>query len=148
MGSKVRVVVCVLSIRCFSGQPTYNMASVRACDARIKELVRTSKAKDGFGQVATADLILAELEKEKLVWEERIPVSRVGVSPVNRDGLGVNAEDVHALGGDLFAMGWSWEATGSVVCVEEAPGRDDIARFNENLVAGNPKHCCAARGDG
>ena len=139
MGSTVRLVVCVLSIRCFSGQPTYNMASAEACVAKIKELVRIFTSKDGFGQVATADLILAELEKEKLCWEERIPVARVGVSPVNRDGLGVNAEDVHALGGDLFAMGWSWEAAGSVVCVEEAPGRDYIARFDDSVVAGNPK---------
>ena len=115
------------------------MASARACDARIKELVRIFTLKDGFGQVATADQIVAELEEEKLCWEQRIPVARVGVSPVNRDGLGVNAEDVHALGGDLFAMGWSWEAMGSVVCVEEAPGRDDIARFDDSVVAGNPK---------
>ena len=115
------------------------MASARACDARIKELVRIAASKDGFGQVATADSILAELEKEKLCWEQKIPVARVGVSPVNRDGLGVNAEDAHALGGDLFAMGWSWEAMGSVVCVEEAPGRDDIANFDDSIVAGNPK---------
>ena len=115
------------------------MASARACDARIKELVRISKTKDGFGQVATSDQILAELEKEKLLWEQRIPVAKVGCSPVNRDGLGVNAEDVHALGGDLLAMGWSWEASGSVVCVEEAPGRDVIARFDDSVVAGNPK---------
>ena len=115
------------------------MAPARACDARVKELVRLFTSKDGFGQVATADLILAELEKEKLCWEQRIPVARVGVSPVNRDGLGVNAEDVHALGGDLFAMGWSWEAMGSVVCVEEAPGRDDIARFEDSVVAGQPQ---------
>ena len=66
MGSRVRLVVCVLSIRRLSGRPTYNMASARACDARIKELVRIFTSKDGFGQVATADLILAEFEKEKL----------------------------------------------------------------------------------
>ena len=135
MGSTVRLVVCALSIRRFSGQP---MASARACDAKIKELVRIFTSKDGFGQVTTADLILAELEKEKLCWEQKIPVSMLGVSPVNRDGLGVNAEDAHALGGDLFAMGWSWEAVGSAVCIEEAPGRDEIARFDESIVAGNP----------
>ena len=132
MGSTVRLVVCDWSF-------AYNMASARACDARIKELVRIFTSKDGFGQVATADLILAELEKEKLCWEQQIPVARVGVSPVNRDGLGVNAEDVHALGGDLFALGWSSDAMGSVVCVEQAPGYDDIASFDHSLVAGNPK---------
>ena len=68
MGSTVRSVVCVLSVRRFSGQPTYSMASARACDAKIKELVRIFTSKNGFGQVATADLILAELEKEKLGW--------------------------------------------------------------------------------
>ena len=115
------------------------MASARACDARIRELVRLAASNDGFGLVATADSILAELEKEKLCWEQKIPVSMVGVSPVNRDGLGVNAEDAHALGGDLFAMGWSQEAVGVVVCVEEKPGRDDIARFDDSIVAGNPK---------
>ena len=128
-----------MSIRCCSGQPTYSMASVRACDARIKELVRIFESKDGFGQVAIADLILAEFEKEKLCWEQRIPAGRVGVAPWNRDGLGVNAEGVHALGGDLFVLGWSWEASGSVVCVEQAPGRDDIAAFDHSVVAGNPK---------
>ena len=115
------------------------MAPVRAFDARIKELVRLSASRDGLGQVSIADQLLAEFEKEKLCWEQGIPVARVGVHPVNRDGLGVNAEDVHALGGDLFAMGWSWEFKGSVVCVEEAPGSDDIAKFDAGVVAGNPK---------
>ena len=90
------------------------MGSARACDARIKELVRLFTSKDGFGQVAIADLMLAEFEKEKLCWEQRIPVARVGVHPVNRDGLGVNAEDVHALGGRILAMGWSRGSSGSV----------------------------------
>ena len=115
------------------------MASVRACDGMIKDLVRRFRNKQGFGQVAIADQILAELEKEKLCWEQRIPAICVGVAPWNRDGLGVNAEDVHALGGDLYVLGWSWEASGSVVCVEEAPGRDDIAAFDHSVVAGNPK---------
>ena len=115
------------------------MASARSCDARIKEFVRLFTSKQGLGQVSTADLILAELEKEKLCWEQQIPVARVGVSPANRDGLGVNAEDCHALGGDLFALGWSSDAMGTVVCVEQAPGGDDIASFDHSLVAGNPK---------
>ena len=113
------------------------MAPVRAFAARIKELVQLFTSKDGLGQVSIADQLLAEFEKEKLCWEQGIPVARVGVHPVNRDGL--NAEGVHALGGDLFAMGWSWEFSGSVVCVEEAPGRDDIAKFDAGVVAGNPE---------
>ena len=56
-----------------------------------------------------------------------------------RDGLGVSAEDVHSLGSDIFDMGFSWRETVSATCVEEAPGKQDIATFDERVVADNER---------
>ena len=58
-----------------------------------------------------------------MAWKQRIRPCQVGVDPSNRDGVGVNVEDVHGLGADILFWGWSWSQVASAVCVEEASTR-------------------------
>ena len=62
----------------------------------------------------------------------------MGVDPANRDGTGVSAENVHALGSDIAFMGWSWGEVRQPVCIEEAPDSTFIRDFNVDLVSGSP----------
>ena len=96
------------------------------------------------GLVAAVDQVLEELVENGMAWKQRIRPCQVGVDPSNRDGVGVNVEDVHALGADILYWGWSWSQVASAVCVEEAPGSHAIADFNRDLAAG----CDALPGKG
>ena len=100
--------------------------------------------KGGLGLVAAVDRVLEELQANGMAWRMRIRPCQVGVDPSNRDGVGVNVEDVHSLGADILYWGWSWSQVASAVCVEEAPGSHAIANFNRDLAAG----CDALPGDG
>ena len=76
---------------------------------------------------------LALLEKQEWAWRCRLRPRQVGVDPSNRDGYGVNYEDVHGLGRDIANIGWSWEETSKAVCIEEAPTSLMIQEFNMAL---------------
>ena len=76
---------------------------------------------------------LALLEKQEWAWCCRLRPRQVGVDPSNRDGYGVNYEDVHGLGRDIANIGWSWEETSKAVCIEEAPTSLMIQEFNMAL---------------
>ena len=65
----------------------------------------------------------------------RLPVRLVGVDPSNRDGYGVNSEDVHALGADIYAFGFSWAEVARAACIEEEPSKSDIHAFNVALAS-------------
>ena len=100
---------------------------------KIQMMLDQVDKKDGKKLVSTMDQVMQLLEYQGLAWSQRIRPQQVGVEPSNRDGVGVNAEDVHSLGADIFAMGWSWSQVASAVCVEEAPGASTIADFNRRL---------------
>ena len=104
--------------------------------SKITQLLNGVDQKDGVGLVAVVDQVLAELESQGMVWTQRIRPQQVGVHPCNRDGLGVNAEDVHSLGADILSWGFSWQQTAGAVCIEEAPGSHEIAEFTKCLSAG------------
>ena len=75
--------------------------------SKITQLLNGVDQKDGVGLVAVVDQVLAELESQGMAWTQRIRPQQVGVHPCNRDGLGVNAEDVHSLGADILFHSWS-----------------------------------------
>ena len=103
---------------------------------KLERLLQDDSEKAGLGLVACVDKVLEELQATGMAWKQRIRPCQVGVDPSNRDGVGVNVEDVHALGSDILYLGWSWSQVASAVCVEEAPGSHAIANFNKDLAAG------------
>ena len=79
--------------------------------------------KDGKKLVSTMDEVMKLLEYLGLAWSQRIRPQQVGVEPSNRDGVGVNAEDVHSLGADIFVMGVVLESGGFGCVRGGSPGR-------------------------
>ena len=84
---------------------------------KIVSLIEDAK-REGGKIVMIVDAILAILLTTKLAHRQTLPPSVVGIHPANRDGLGVSATEVHALGVDITAMGWSPEACSHAVCIE------------------------------
>ena len=82
--------------------------------------------------VSTVEVVLAKLETHKMARRMRLPPTMVGVHPQNRSGYGVSAMEVHALGADICAMGWSPAATTHAVCVED-DAQGSIAAFTTKL---------------
>ena len=81
--------------------------------------------------VSTIDNVLAELEQQGLAWRARLHPRHVGVNPANRGGWGITPSQVHRLGSDIFAMGWSPSATAHAVCAEDVGGA--CAQFTKTL---------------
>jgi len=69
--------------------------------------------------VSVVDEVLSMLETQKLAYRFSIPPKMVGVHPCNRDGYGISATEVHALGSEIVRMGWSWSACSHAVCIED-----------------------------
>ena len=65
----------------------------------------------------------------------RLPPRMVGVHPANRNGFGVSAIEVHALGEGIVKQGWLPSATAHAVCVEASGS--DVADYTANLVKSN-----------
>ncbi len=63
-------------------------------------------AQDGDRPVKTVHDVLALLEKGGHVYNIQLQPHMVGVSPLNRDGSGVNPVDVHDLLADILSAGW------------------------------------------
>ena len=55
--------------------------------------------------VSAVDEILKELEQQGLADRMSIPPKLMGVHPCNRDGYGISATEVHALGSEIVSMG-------------------------------------------
>ena len=90
-----------------------------------------------MGLVQVADSIEAALAKRKFVYSLDIAPRMVGLDPINRDGEGGNAQQVLMLAGDIYDVGFSWEATRHATCVEVIPGTRDIEIFNQKFSDGN-----------
>ena len=63
-------------------------------------------AKEGEGLVKSVHDCLHLLESRGFVYNITLHPSMVGISPLNRDGSGVNAVDVHELLSDILAAGF------------------------------------------
>lgn len=83
--------------------------------------------------VSTIDDILKKLESQGLAYRLSIPPRMIGVHPCNRDGYGVSATEVHALGSEIVRMGWSWSACAGAVCIEDDPN-STIEKYTMTLV--------------
>jgi hypothetical protein len=98
----------------------------------IKNLVKAAQAADA-PLVGSVDTILRHLEEAGYCYRATLLPRQIGVAPSNRDGYGVNAEDVHSLGHDIAFMGWSWSEVSKAICIEEQPGATYIEDFNTKL---------------
>ena len=65
-----------------------------------------ASAQDGDRLVKTVHDVLALLEQRGHVYSMQLKPALVGISPLNRDGSGVNAVDVHELLSDIVSAGW------------------------------------------
>eukprot|EP00439_Symbiodinium_sp_Y106_P002505 s1496_g1.t1 len=63
-------------------------------------------AQDGDRLVKTVHEVLTILERHGHVYTLQLKPSMVGISPLNRDGSGVNPVDVHELLSDIATAGW------------------------------------------
>ena len=99
-------------------------------DPEIESLIAQAGA-DDCRIVSIVDSIIDKLQKSNLAYRMAIPPQMVGIHPVNRDGYGLSEPEVHALGSEIVATGWSWQACSHAVCIEDdATGK--IAAFSMN----------------
>ena len=114
-----------------------DMAKVSAADIQVvQDLMHAVHSKEA-PLVGTVDRILDKLEEVGLSYRAKLLPRQVGADPSNRDGYGINAEDVHVIGHDIAFLGWSWKVAWGAVCVEETPGSTAIEDFNIALAAGS-----------
>ena len=97
---------------------------------KIREWIQQAIA--GIKVVSNVDKILAELESTHLAYRSHLCPPRVGIHPINRDGYGVSEPEVHALGSEIVAMGWSWNAASHAVCMEDGPNQE-ISMFSMGI---------------
>ena len=98
---------------------------------RITSLLATASS-DGGRIVSTVNTIIDILMAQQLAYTMHIPPPKVGIHPCNRDGYGVSATEVHALGGEIVSMGWSWQACSHAVCLEDDQA-GTIAAFSKRI---------------
>ena len=65
-----------------------------------------AKAEAGDGLVKAGEQVLELLRGCNVVQRMRLPPKAVGIHPSNRDGLGINALDVHSLINDVLEVGF------------------------------------------
>ena len=62
-------------------------------------------------------------------------ITKVGSDSTNRNGLGVNVDDVYDLGIDIKFVGWDDDEVVRALCITSAPSDNDLMNFNKSLVA-------------
>lgn len=113
-------VVC----HCRTSLPSRSMSA----DPRIVSLLATVTKQD-TRLVSIVEETLGLLEAGNLAYRLRIPPKMVGTHPANRNGCGVSATEVHALGAEITSMGWHLGHTSHAVCVEDSEAAA-IAKFS------------------
>ncbi|CAJ1412726.1 unnamed protein product [Effrenium voratum] len=91
-----------------------------------------AKAEAGDGLVKAGEQVLELLRGCNVVQRMRLPPKAVGIHPSNRDGLGINALDVHSLINDVLEVGFVPSLVHAVAT--EIDGREQ-RQWNEDLVA-------------
>ena len=89
-----------------------------------------------LGIVQAADRLEEFLEKEDLLYYMRIDCRAIGFDPSNRDKVGGNPLDVHALISAIKKAGWSAPAVSHATCVEIIPGDTTVEEFNRRFCEG------------
>ena len=88
------------------------------------------------GLVQTSDKLLEAFAASDMLYSMTVAPRQVGLDPSNRDSMGVNAQEVHRLLGEIATVGWSWPATAHAVCCEAKPGDTSLQEYNGMLVKG------------
>ena len=114
------------------------MASIAGPIAQEIDSLLASASSGKAPLVNVVEKVLTMLQQAGLSYKATLPVRSVGVDPSNRDGFGLSAENVHALGDDIAFMGWSWGEVKHPTCVEEAPGGTLVNDFTRALCDGSP----------
>ena len=83
--------------------------------------------------VSLVDEIDAKFRESGYAYKMQLPPEMVGIHPGNRDGYGLHADSVQALGVDIVKAGFSWAATSHACGMEDADA--EIERFSMTLVA-------------
>ena len=108
-------------------------ASISADKSQIiVDMLKAAHAEDA-PLVGSVDTIIKHLEDAGYCYRATLLPRQIGVDPSNRDGYGVNAEDVHALRHDIACMGFSWKEVDKAICIEEQPGQTQIEQFNMKM---------------
>ncbi len=84
----------------------------------IADLISQAGQDDGK-LVSVVDSVIELLEEKNLAYRLSLPPRLVGIHPCNRDGYGVSEPEVHQLGAEIVAMGWSFHETRHAVCIED-----------------------------
>ena len=91
-----------------------------------------ARAEAGDGLVKAGEQVLELLRGCNVVQRMRLPPKAVGIHPSNRDGLGINALDVHSLINDVLEVGFVPSLVHAVAT--EIDGREQ-RQWNEDLVS-------------
>ena len=95
---------------------------------------KLAEARDGTKLVSTVDAVLKILQAHSLAWRQTILPPHVGVHQMNRDGLGLNSSEVHALIDDVLSVGFARDEVRGV-CFEVQHSNEATRKFNEKMVA-------------
>ena len=82
-----------------------NMAIPQEVADKVQQ--KLAEARDGTKLVSTVDAVLKILQAHSLAWRQTILPPHVGVHQMNRDGLGLNSSEVHALIDDVLSVGFA-----------------------------------------
>ena len=109
-------------------------ASMAALPADVKAELEgfLQEAADGEKMVKIVENILDYLKKKHLLWTVKLEPMLVGIHPCNRDGYGVNPQDVLDLIDSIVDVGF---VKGKVHAVGVEVESDEVRRWNERLFA-------------
>jgi len=109
-----------------------NMAIPQEVADKVQQ--KLAEARDGTKLVSTVDAVLKILQAHSLAWRQTILPPHVGVHQMNRDGLGLNSSEVHALIDDVLSVGFARDEVRGV-CFEVQHSNEATRKFNEKMVA-------------
>ena len=120
------------SILFHRAMPSLTVELVKECSSML------SGAEDGERLVKTVHEVLSLLERHGHVYSMKLKPSFVGVSPLNRDGSGINPVDVHDLLGDIVNAGWLDSRVTAIgvepSCEQELLWNHDFFKHAENML--------------
>jgi len=100
------------------------------------ERILDAHAAGTFGVVKADAMLVTEFRRMGMMYDKTIRPQEVGFDPLNRNGEGGNALEVHTLTQDIAFLGFAWSETAHACCIEEAPGQKYIEDFNRALCSG------------
>ena len=120
------------SILFHRAMPSLTVELVKECSSML------SGAEDGERLVKTVHEVLSLLERHGHVYSMKLKPSFVGVSPLNRDGSGINPVDVHDLLTDIVTAGWLDSRVTAIgvepSCEQELLWNHDFFKHAENML--------------